>query len=617
MAIVFAQGTYEERIKQTMRCVERVRPGKLVDRAVIIADETLSNESKKWLEEHGCEVYIHPWEDSMVKMRNQYLSYCNNGDWIVVSDPDELFCEDFMKDLRKIVKEADKRDAILILINSRDVTIKPDGTKQESVSNFFKNLIFKYSPEVRYEGVGKERTVHETLLLPPGAKQATLPRKYYYEHFKTEVEVWERAFRNVWIAGGGNNVGDRNPRWKALRGITDRLGFKSWPEVREYLRHGNIDNEFLRWIQDCREESGWDWQNEMFDCLKYYKTIHPEELPDIPDSSQLKLAPPSPGSPPDVMAFVEQCYLDTLGRHADTRGKTIYTNQILTGKIRSEDLPGILRRSQEYRERFPEREGPPLPEEKVRIPVPVDVDVRIGEDAFRRALMKSETYWRRIKPKLELAEKWDSLLNIARKLESEERGVDESRKETFIPFVETFSKYAPPNSYPNILNIGAGCGAETAVLREKGYDALGITFGKDNIKYAKEKFGIDLLEMDMHNLQFPDRFFDGAFMIQTFEHAFSPWLLIIELRRVLKDGGMVFLDVPDPDDEAMLKTIWHTSVLYSNQIKALFWKAGFKEVADLSQKHRLAFLFAKIPDGQFEMWGYIQHIYRRRSGGNI
>lgn len=236
------------------------------------------------------------------------------------------------------------------------------------------------------------------------------------------------------------------------------------------------------------------------------------------------------------------------------------------------------------------------------------------DDMLTRALMGTED----MKVKLEFLEKWELLLGIPRKVETGGKGTDIAPRENFIPFVKTFAEYAPPDRYPRILNIGAGCGAETDVLREHGYIVTGITFGRDNIEYAREKYGIELLEMDMHNLRFPDGSFDGIFMVQTFEHAFAPWLFIIEMRRVLRDGGVVFSDQPDPDDDAMLRTIWHTSVLYPNQTKALFWKAGFEEVVDLSQKHRLAFFFRKIPDGQFEMWGYVKHIVWRREGyGNI
>lgn len=584
---------------QTKECVKRIRP--YVDRAVIIVDEFVSEDSKEWLRSQGCEVYLYPWEDSMVKMRNHYLEKLSPfGDWCVVSDPDEWFCEEFCKDVRKLIEEAETKGVGLLLINSHDVTVQPDGTKSETISDFFKNLIFSYEEGIRYEGVGEVKEVHETLRLPPGTKQATLPRKYYYEHVKYWHEIWERAARNVFIAGGGNNVGERNPSWRPLRQICDSLGLDLWPKAREYFRKGNIDPRLKKWLWDNRYE-GWDFEHEEMEFGRwYFEYLHPEEAEGWKPVFELK-----PGSPQEVMRYVEEQYLSILGRHADDPGKKFYTKAILEGTIKREQLPAILKGSLEFQERF----GKLPAEEKVRIPVPVDVDVRITEGLFEKALLKSQTYWQKIKPKLDFAKKWDALLNIARKAETGGRGVDKTRKEAFVPFVETFAEYAPPEKFQFILDVGAGCGSESSALMGKGYKVIGITFGEDNIKYAKEHFGIDLLEMDMHNLQFPDGYFDGAFMIQTFEHAFSPWLFIIELRRVLRDGGRVFLDVPDPDDEEMLKTIWHTSVLYPNQIKALFWKAGFKEVVDLSQKHRLAFLFEKIPDGEFKMWGYVKHIF--------
>ena len=44
----------------------------------------------------------------------------------------------------------------------------------------------------------------------------------------------------------------------------------------------------------------------------------------------------------------------------------------------------------------------------------------------------------------EFIKKWDALLNITRKAETQGRGVDLSPPEAFIPFVETFKQYVPP-----------------------------------------------------------------------------------------------------------------------------------------------------------------------------
>jgi len=397
-----------------------------------------------------------------------------------------------------------------LLINSHDILIKEDGTKEESVSDFFKNLIFKYDEGVRYEGVGEVKEVHEELKLPPGTKVAALPKKYYYEHVKYWHEVWERAARNVFIAGGGNNVGTRNKAWPKLRQICDELGLDTWPKAREYFRKGNIDPRLKEWLWENRQD-GWDYEHEMMEFGRwYFEYLHPEEAK-FPDGRVWKpIFELKPGSPQEVMRYVEQQYLEVLGRHADDTGKQAYTRAILEGRIRREDLPEILRRSPEYRMRFPEKFKA---EEKVRLQVPVDVHVRVTEDMFVDALMRSETYWQKIKPKLRLANKFEAYLAIQKKAETGGRGVDEEPVETFLHYVEKIKQIMPPGKYPYILEIGAGSGSETKALMDAGYKVTGITFGKDNIRYAKENYDIDLIEMDMHNLELP-------------EGIFTPWLHI-------------------------------------------------------------------------------------------
>jgi len=480
------------------------------------------------------EVVDFVWQDDFPAMRNRYLEEARRIDpnaWVVVADPDEWFSESFVRDLPKLVEEAESNGVGLLLINSHDITTHPDGRREETVSNFFKNLCYKLSPEVHYRGVGSGR-VHETLIVPPGTKQVSLPRKYYYEHHKTMLEIWERAFRNVWIAGGGNNVGERNPRWKPLRAITDKLGLKSWPEVREYLRRGNVDKELLEWIRDCRKESGWDWQNEMFDALKYYKALHPEELPDVPPATELTLPPPTYGSPPEVMAWVERCYKEVLGRHADDRGKQVYTNLILTGKLRREDLPDVLRQSSEYREKFGIPPSP-QPTEQVGVAIPVNVQVGLSEDHFVRALMQSEVYWKEIKPKLDFARKWAELTSKF------EVGEAELSQEA----LQLAKQHISSDQHLHLLTFGLQAAKQ---LDELGYQTVVNASGNDP-----------------HNLPFPDGYFDGAYLVGILERCMAPRVVIAELRRALREGGRVLISqLADLMEEAGFKKVGEASKLY-------------------------------------------------------
>jgi len=392
--IVGCAGVYGERVDQATECIKRLRPH--VDRYVVIVDESVTEEQKQRLRDLGCEVYFHPWEDSMVKMRNQYLEKCQTDDWIIVHDPDEWFCEKFCEDVREIFETAEKDDLALLLINSHDILYDADGSKKEVVSDFFKNLIFQKKEGTRYEGVGEVKEVHETLIIPGLARAVRLSKEtYWYEHVKYWHEVWERAARNVFLAGGGNNVGERNPSWKPLREICDDLGLDNWPKAREYLRKGDIDPRLKQWLWDNRFE-GFDFDHEEMEFGRwYYEYLHPEEAgPWAPVTVLQK------GSPPEVMAYIEDQYMQVLGRHAEQEGKEYYAKAILEGRISREDLPEILKRSLEYKQKVAEQT--PIQGETIRIPVPVNVDIQITEDIFLEALKRSDLYWEQIKPRLDV-----------------------------------------------------------------------------------------------------------------------------------------------------------------------------------------------------------------------
>lgn len=159
--------------------------------------------------------------------------------------------------------------------------------------------------------------------------------------------------------------------------------------------------------------------------------------------------------------------------------------------------------------------------------------------------------------------------------------------------IEVFTRFLPPAKYPKILDIGAGAGIDMKVLSEKGYSVTGIGFGKENIKYAKDQFGIKILEMDMHQLTFLDQAFHGILSIQTLEHSLSPFIVASEISRVLKFGGRAFIDTPDPDDEAMW-ALHHPALLYPIQLKRLFNLVNLEVIIDLSRKHRTQIIFEKV-----------------------
>jgi len=404
--IVGCIGVYGERVEQALVGINRLRPH--VDRYVVIVDESVTEEQRKKLADAGCEVYFHPWEDSMVKMRNHYVEKVQTDDWVIVHDPDEWFNEDFCNDVRKIIARVETSPIDVVLINSHDTFTGADGKTSTNVSDFFKNLVFRKRVDTHYEGVGQVKEVHETLIIPGMQQQAKIDKKYWYEHVKYWWEVWERAARNVFLGGGGNNVGERNPSWLPLRKACDDLGLKNWPQAREYFRKGGIHKCLKEWLWAVRFE-GFDFHHEMLEFGRwYFEYLHPEEAEGWAAVTEL-----APGSPPEVMRYVEECYMKVLGRHADQPGKEMYTAAIVQGKLKREDLPELLKQSPEYKE----KEAGPT--ENVKLQVPVDVNIRVTEAIIIEALGRSKTWATMIKPRLDVGiflelalgpEKWNEFL---------------------------------------------------------------------------------------------------------------------------------------------------------------------------------------------------------------
>jgi len=355
--IVYAMNFYQERIPQVLTCLKRVLP--YIDQAIFVYDQTVDQTQdiaaiETELMDYGLAprtvanikwVY-REWDDHFSKQRNAYLDHVPEGAWVIVSDPDELFSETFLTDMREILLEAEKQGINQLGINSHDITTQLDGTVTTSISDWFKQLIFKFDEGVRYVGC-----VHETLL--PGRfgwRPANLDRRYFYEHIKSMLEIRERGARNVFCGGGGNNVLDKNPMYVEWHKIAERIGITEWPEMRAYIRYGNIDPELKQLFIDHRNDSGWDFQNESRDPFIWYKALFPQEMEGWESTPE----PPAEGSPPEVMAYVEEQYKQVLGRHADTAGKENYTDAILRGVIKREELAKYLMCSEEYKQKHPQ-----------------------------------------------------------------------------------------------------------------------------------------------------------------------------------------------------------------------------------------------------------------------
>ena len=149
-----------------------------------------------------------------------------------------------------------------------------------------------------------------------------------------------------------------------------------------------------------------------------------------------------------------------------------------------------------------------------------------------------------------------------------------------------------------VLDVGCGQGVALELFGEAGLDAIGITLGPDAATCRAK--GLNAVEMDFSFLDFPDAAFDLVWCRHAIEHSIFPFFTLFELHRVLRPGGVLYLEVPAPDTGCNhQRNPNHYSVMGKSMWLELLRRAGFGESAVTD----MDFTTGAGPD---TYWGFIQ-----------
>ena len=96
-----------------------------------------------------------------------------------------------------------------------------------------------------------------------------------------------------------------------------------------------------------------------------------------------------------------------------------------------------------------------------------------------------------------------------------------------------------------VLDIGAGRGELLRAAVEEGWDAVGIEPSPQFAKYAAEHSGVTVIQKSIEDCDLESESFDVVFLAAVLEHLYQPDEIIRNIARLLRKGGVVFLDVPN------------------------------------------------------------------------
>lgn len=222
---------------------------------------------------------------------------------------------------------------------------------------------------------------------------------------------------------------------------------------------------------------------------------------------------------------------------------------------------------------------------------------------FLKKKLRKDTTWLiyNIKP-VEVDVKWEDDSEIPKRPSTWYiPGRDYSLEEQY-PLL-AWSIMTVPKDKSKILILGGGPGREALLMKifEPQRKIISVDINPEDLKYAK-KAGINVCNMRMENLAFPDNSFDCVYSNNVYEHIYNnPNIIFKEIRRVLRLGGSHIFLIPldanpsnpyyrllekviktkkDQFSEKDMRTIdpghpWKTD-LYDIQIRLN--QTGFKEV---------------------------------------
>ncbi len=100
-----------------------------------------------------------------------------------------------------------------------------------------------------------------------------------------------------------------------------------------------------------------------------------------------------------------------------------------------------------------------------------------------------------------------------------------------------------PNRKCRILDVACGAGFLSNYLKKSGHNVTGIDLSEESLNTARKHDAtrtVEYLRMDAHRLRFSDSTFDVVCSMDFLEHTETPELVVQEISRVLKPGGLFF-----------------------------------------------------------------------------
>jgi len=142
----------------------------------------------------------------------------------------------------------------------------------------------------------------------------------------------------------------------------------------------------------------------------------------------------------------------------------------------------------------------------------------------------------------------------------------------------------------NLLDVGCAQGFFLFHASKAGYSAKGIEISQDAVAYARKEFGLDVESKPFEEVRFAENHFDVVTLWQVLEHVPYPLMMLKEVHRILKPGGLLVVSTPNIGGipaKILRQRWWDIKRLHINQFATktlmdVLRNAGFKNISSVS-----------------------------------
>ncbi len=96
-----------------------------------------------------------------------------------------------------------------------------------------------------------------------------------------------------------------------------------------------------------------------------------------------------------------------------------------------------------------------------------------------------------------------------------------------------------------VLDVGCGRGLLLEQLRKRGWEVQGTELSEQSAAYPRDVLGIPVQIGDLADQHFPSDHFDAVVLWHVLEHVPDPAVVLAEVARILRPGGIFLLAVPN------------------------------------------------------------------------